>query len=95
MRPRDLDLLFFTGFAFLLCRELDAVAQAEWHLLPFLSGMNDGDAYAAFVVLHIPLLALVLWWTGLRCWYGVCSSYALPRSTVTPVFSRSNRRAIS
>jgi len=64
MRPRHLDLLFYTGLAFLLCHELDAVAQAEWRLLPFLSGMNDGDAYAAFVALHIPLFALVLWWTG-------------------------------
>ena len=64
MRVRYLDLLFFTAFAFLLCHELDAVAQAEWRLLPLLSGMADGDAYAAFVVLHIPLLALVLWWTG-------------------------------
>ena len=64
MRQRYLDLLFFTGFAFLLCHELDAVAQAEWRLLPFLSGMNDGDAYVVFVVLHIPLLALLLWWTG-------------------------------
>lgn len=64
MRPRYLDLLFFTGFAFLVCHELDAVAQAEWRLLPFLSGMNDTDAYAVFVALHVPLLALVLWWTG-------------------------------
>jgi len=64
MRQRQLDLLFFTSFAFLLCHELDAVAQAEWRLLPFLSGMNDSDAYSVFVALHVPLLALVLWWTG-------------------------------
>ena len=64
MRTRYLDLLFFTGLAFLLCHELDAVAQAEWRLLPYLSGMNDEHAYAAFVALHIPLLALVLWWTA-------------------------------
>jgi hypothetical protein len=64
MRPRHLDLLFFTGFALLLCHELDAVAQAEWRLLPLLSLMNDTDAYAMFVALHVPLLALVLWWTS-------------------------------
>ena len=64
MRPRYLDLLFFTGLAFLLCHELDAVAQAEWRLLPFLSEMNDSDAYVMFVALHVPLLALMLWWTG-------------------------------
>lgn len=39
MRPRYLDLLFFTG-------------------------MNDSDAHAVFVALRVPLLALVLWWTG-------------------------------
>lgn len=64
MRSRYLDLLFFTGLAFLLCHELDAVAQAEWRLLPFLSGMSDGDAYVVFVLLHVPLLASALWWTG-------------------------------
>lgn len=26
--------------------------------------MSDGDAYAVFVALHIPLLGLVLRWTG-------------------------------
>lgn len=64
MRSRYLDLLFFTGLAFLLCHELDAVAQAEWRLLPFLSGMSDGDAYVVFVLLHVPLLVFALWWTG-------------------------------
>ncbi|NNE19420.1 MAG: hypothetical protein HKN10_13170 [Myxococcales bacterium] len=44
--------------------KIDAVAQAEWRLLPFLSEMNDSDAYAVFVALHVPLLALVLWSTG-------------------------------
>ena len=59
-----LDLLFFTGFAFLACHELDAVMQSEWRLLPILSRLGDDTAYFWFVVLHIPLFALLMWWTG-------------------------------
>ena len=61
-----LDLLFFTGFAFLACHELDAVAQAEWRLLPLLSRMEDPDAYRWFVMLHVPLFALLLWGAASR-----------------------------
>ena len=64
MQQKYLDLLFFLGLSFLLCHELDAVAEAEWRLLPVLSGMDDVDAYPLFVWLHVPLFALVLWWTG-------------------------------
>lgn len=64
MRSRYVDLLFFTGLSFLICHELDAVAQAEWRLLPVLSGLSDEHAYPWFVALHIPLFAFILWWTG-------------------------------
>lgn len=59
-----LDLLFFTGFAFLACHELDAVMQSEWRLLPFLNRLPDADAYEWFVYLHIPLFAVLMWWTA-------------------------------
>ena len=59
-----IDLLFFVGFALLACHELDAVAQAEWRLLPILNRLTDDTAYQAFVLLHIPLFALLMWWTG-------------------------------
>jgi hypothetical protein len=59
-----LDLLFFIGFAFLACHELDAVMQSEWRLLPILSQLDDSIAYPWFVLLHVPLFALLLWWTG-------------------------------
>ena len=64
MKPKHLDLLFFVGLSFLFCHELDAVAQSEWRLLPVLGRLSDVDAYPAFVLLHVPLFALVLWWTG-------------------------------
>mgnify|MGYP001823855506 CR=1 FL=1 len=64
MQRKYLDLLFFIGISLLLCHELDAVAQAEWRLLPVLRTLTDASAYPIFVWLHVPLFALVLWWTG-------------------------------
>ena len=64
MQRKYLDLLFFIGLSLLLCHELDAVAQAEWRLLPVLRTLTDASAYPIFVWLHVPLFALVLWWTG-------------------------------
>ena len=46
------------------CHELDAVAQAEWRLLPVLNQLGDEMAYRWFALLHIPLFALLMWWTG-------------------------------
>jgi hypothetical protein len=63
---RALDLLFYLGFALLVCHELDAVAQAEWRLLPVLKNMGDEQAYRAFVVLHVPLFAILMWLTASR-----------------------------
>jgi hypothetical protein len=57
---KHLDFLFFTGFAFLVCHELDAVMQAEWRMLPVLSGLSDDTAYFWFVLLHVPLFALLM-----------------------------------
>jgi hypothetical protein len=64
MQRKYLDLLLFIGLSLLLCHELDAVAQAEWRLLPVLRMLTDASAYPIFVWLHVPLFALVLWWTG-------------------------------
>lgn len=66
-RSRDrLDLLFWLAMAFLLCHELDAVAQHEWRLLPILSGLSDEAAYPWFVLLHAPFFALLFWASGSR-----------------------------
>jgi hypothetical protein len=61
-----LDLVFFIGFALLVCHELDAVAQAEWRLLPILEHLPDDQAFRAFVALHVPLFAILFWLTGHR-----------------------------
>lgn len=63
-KTRAFDFLFFGALSLLLCHEMDAVAQAEWRLLPVLSGLDDTAGYLWFVALHVPLFALLLWWTS-------------------------------
>jgi hypothetical protein len=57
-------LVFYTGFAFLVAHELDAVAQEEWRLLPLFDLLRDSTAYIVFVTLHVPLLAGLMWLTA-------------------------------
>jgi hypothetical protein len=57
-------LVFYTGFAFLVAHELDAVAQEEWRLLPLFDLLRDSTAYIVFVALHVPLLAGLMWLTA-------------------------------
>ena len=52
---------FLLGFCFLLAHEMDAVRLREWKMLPVLSGMVEEAGYRAFVLLHVPLYALLLW----------------------------------
>ena len=58
------DFIFYIGFALLACHELDAVAQAEWKLLPVLNDLSEGTAYITFVAGHIPIFAVLMWLTG-------------------------------
>ena len=53
--------LFPLGFGFLATHELDAVTQSEWRLLYVLRSLPDGLAETAFVALHVPLFALMVW----------------------------------
>ncbi len=54
-------LIFYTGLALLATHELDAVARHEWRLLPILSGLDDETGRAAFIMLHVPLFAVLFW----------------------------------
>lgn len=56
--------VFYTGFAFLIAHELDAVAQEEWRLLPLFNLLRDNTAYSVFVTAHVPLFAGLLWLTA-------------------------------
>ncbi len=54
--------LFLLGF--FLAHELDAVACREWRLLYVLRGLREATARAAFIALHIPLVAGLAWTTS-------------------------------
>lgn len=55
------DPLFYLAFATLLAHELDAVHKREWRILFVLRGLPEATARRVFVLLHIPLLALLMW----------------------------------
>jgi hypothetical protein len=58
------NLLFHLGFATLLTHELDAMTQSEWRILPILRSLPEQTASFTFVILHIPLIAALLWLTN-------------------------------
>lgn len=58
------NLLFYLGFATLMAHELDAMTQAEWRLLFVLRRLPEATAEMAFVLVHIPLVAGLLWLTN-------------------------------
>ncbi len=45
----------------LVSHELDAVAQHEWRLLYVLRSLPESIAQDAFVLLHVPLVAVLAW----------------------------------
>ena len=56
-------MLFYLGFAALMAHELDAMTQAEWRILFSLNCLPDTIDEVAFVLVHIPLVAGLLWLT--------------------------------
>lgn len=54
-------LLFYSGFSMLLAHELDAMTQAEWRLLFVLRSLPEPLARDLFVILHVPVVAALLW----------------------------------
>ncbi|MBV6627415.1 MAG: hypothetical protein KI793_31485 [Rivularia sp. (in: Bacteria)] len=58
------NLIFNLGFATILTHELDAMTQSEWRLLFILRNLPEQSASDAFVILHVPLIAVLLWLTN-------------------------------
>ena len=56
--------IFNLGFATIITHELDAMTQSEWKLLFILRSLPEETASVAFVILHIPLIAALLWLTN-------------------------------
>lgn len=58
------NIIFNLAFATILTHELDAMTQSEWRLLFILRNLPDQTASDAFVILHVPLIAVLLWLTN-------------------------------
>jgi apolipoprotein N-acyltransferase len=56
-------LLFYLGLGFICTHELDAVTQHEWRLLYVLRDLPEALARDAFVAVHVPLFAGLVWIT--------------------------------
>jgi len=69
------DALFSFGLALLLAHELDAVRAHEWRLLPVMRRVPDAKGRNAFILIHVPLIALLLWLAAApadpRFWFQV------------------------
>lgn len=59
MRDRAREVLFLLGYGLLATHELDAVARAEWRVLPGLALLDEAIAGPLFIALHVPLFALL------------------------------------
>ena len=71
-----INLIFYTGLSLLLTHELDAIKRHEWRIFPGLSNLKDNLSYPLFVVLHIPLFILILWFQchpseHVRFWFQI------------------------
>lgn len=56
-----MDLLFSLGLSLLLAHELDAMRAAEWRLLSVLRSLPDARGRDAFILAHVPLMAVLIW----------------------------------
>ena len=54
---------FLLGLGFISTHELDAVIQHEWRLLYVLRSLPEAVAANAFIALHVPLFAGLVWLT--------------------------------
>lgn len=52
---------FFTGLAFMLTHEMDAIRCEEWTIFPGLSRLEPSVGYIVFTALHVPLYLLLFW----------------------------------
>jgi hypothetical protein len=54
------DWIFYTGLGLLFTHELDAVPNREWRVFPFTSALTDDMGQFAFILAHVPLLAVLM-----------------------------------
>ena len=51
---------FYLGISLLFTHELDAISNHEWRVLPGLSAVSEAMGEMAFLVVHVPLFAVVI-----------------------------------
>ena len=56
-----MDALFSLVLSLLLAHELDAMRGREWRLLPVLRSLPDTQGRDAFILVHVPLVAAIVW----------------------------------
>jgi hypothetical protein len=52
--------LFYLGLGTLFTHELDAIANHEWRIMPILRSLPEQAGLNTFVLLHIPLFAVLI-----------------------------------
>ncbi len=52
--------LFYLGLGTLFTHELDAIANHEWRIMPILRALPEQTGMSTFVLLHIPLFAVLV-----------------------------------
>lgn len=55
--------LFFINIAWMATHELDAIKHHEWRIFFHRIPVDDLTAYRIFVILHVPLFALIFAWS--------------------------------
>ena len=59
------NVLFYLGLGFICTHELDAMTHHEWRLLYVLRDLAEPLARDAFVAVHVPFFAALVWATHL------------------------------
>lgn len=54
-------IFYYLSLGFLFTHELDAMTNHEWRVLPGLSSLDEATGQMVFVLMHIPLFALIIW----------------------------------
>lgn len=53
--------LFILTLALFFTHELDAIARHEWRMFPLIRRLDDTSGYVVFLLSHVPIFALILW----------------------------------
>lgn len=54
------NIIFYIGMSTLFTHELDAIINHEWRLLPLLGWLTDEYGEIVFILIHIPLFAILI-----------------------------------